>query len=166
MDNSIFDLKLALSILQEECIIDEITAHEIQKKSVSDIKDLFAELEQQEIRMDFKNRLDIECIYGIIYREQSYSGGYRRITAKTAVKIRSMIWKWNPPVAGQMRIGEVVKDIFLRACNRVEGERYYYNGHGKEKYSKGRYAYKLIISGEVIVFLDLNRFISYHIVVV
>mgnify|MGYP004527671111 FL=1 len=167
MKNRILNSELALCILKEELAIDEIAIFEVKKKMhVSDWSALFAQFEQVGIGIDTENRLAIEYIYDIIYQEQAYSGGYRRVNAKSPARIRSLIGKWNPPTQGQMKVGDATNDIFLRACNRIQGEKYYYTGRGKEKHSKGRYAYKLIINGETVLFLDLNRLISYHIRIV
>ena len=153
MKNRILNSELALYILKEELAIDEIAIFEVKKKMhISDWSELFAQFEQVGI--------------GIIYQEQAYSGGYRLVNAKSPARIRSLIGKWNPPAKGQMKVGDATNDIFLRACDRIQGEKYYYTGRGKEKHSKGRYAYKLIINGETVLFLDLNRLISYHIRIV
>ena len=163
-NNIILNLDLALAILKEEDVLDEIAVLELSTiNKIVTIEELFLELEKRGIILDSKNKVDMENIYGIISSEMPCVSAYRVIKVKTAYRVRSLIGKWNPPSLGQMKINDVINDIYTRTRNKIQGEEYYYTGRGKEKNSRGKYIYKLIISGEVAVFLDFNRIISYHI---
>ena len=106
---------------------------------------------------------EIEDIYHIVYRERVFSESFRVVKVQTPYKIRSLIEKWNPPTSGQMKINDAIADIYMKITNKTEGEFYYYNGKSKDAYSKGRYAYKLIIYKKTAIFVNLYRKISYHI---
>lgn len=159
-----FDLRLALNILKEEHIIDEITMWELEKcVEIRCFENLFLALAKYGFSLDWILRIDIERIYDIIYKEKITVGDYRVVKAKTASRIRSLIGKWNPPANGQMKISDVIRDIFEKVSARAPGETYYYTGRSKEKAAKGKYAYKLIVCEGIAIFVDLNRHIAYRI---
>ena len=162
---SVFNLDLALDVLREECFADAITIFELKKnKDICSLKELFSALKKYITIPTEKLQIDVEQIYDIICSEKIEVGCYRVVKVNSFSGIRSLIGKWNPPCAGQMKIGEVVDDIYMRATEFIQGETYYYTGKHKDSTFKGKYAYKLIIRGSIVVFIDLNRGISYHII--
>ena len=155
---------LALSVLCAERVIAPFIAAEVRKNSrLHSMDDIFAALERHRICLSSKKKIDLGNIYDIISRENIAPSGYRVVKAYTPSKIRRMIGKWYPPAAGQMKIGEVLQDICTRIAAAAEGEWYYYTGKRADELSPGRFAYKLKISGDAVIFFDLNRGISYHV---
>ena len=160
-----FDLNLALNILKEKKLADSITLMELEKKqNIESADDLFSSLETYGIVLADKLRIDVKDIYDIICRENILSGDFKTVTVRTPNKIRSVIGKWNPPTAGQMKIDEVIEDIFRRVSDNVQGEAYYYSGKSKYEQVKGRYVYKLVICNETAVFINLNDRVAYQII--
>ena len=162
---SVFNLNLALDVLKAEGLADAITLFELKKnKNICSFAELFSALKQHAKIPAEKLQIDVEQIYDIIYSENIEDGGYRVATVRSLSGIRSLIGKWNPPSAGQMKISEVVNDIYRRATELVQGKTYYYTGKHRDSMFKGKYVYKLIVSNSIVVFIDLNRGISYHII--
>ena len=161
---SVFNLNLALDVLKAEGLADVITLFELKKnKNVCSFDELFSALKQYVKIPTEKLQIDVEQIYDIIYSENIEVGSYRVATVHSLSGIRSLIGKWNPPSVGQMKIGEVVDDIYRRATELVQGETYYYTGKHRDPLFKGKYAYKLIVNNNIIIFVDLNKRILYHI---
>lgn len=159
------DLDLVINILKEEHIIDEMTALELKKRTlIKNIQELFVLLAQYGIALNPRMQEEISLIYDIVSKEGILAGDYKTVKVKTASRIRSLIGKWNPPSPGQMKIGEVLEDIFIKVARSAQGVYYYYTGKCREKVFNGKYVYKLIICEKVSIFVDLNRKISYHIV--
>lgn len=161
-----FCLELAMNILKEEKLVDDMIMLELYKDSVIPNWDaLFFVLEKHSIVLEPELQVDVKKIYDIIYSENISPGNYRMIKLHTPSRVRSLMGKWNPPINGQMKIGEVKEDIFKRVLENIQGERYYYNGKSKNEFSKGRYAYKLVVRGRIAVFVNLHRRISYHVII-
>ena len=159
-----FDVELSISILIEEGVIDRITGLELGKSNnINSIVELFLLLHRYGVLVDSEIITEIAQIYDIISQERIVVGNYRLVKIQSPSKVRSLIGKWNPPVEGQMKISDVVNDIFIRITENTEGVFYYYTGRAKNELLKGRYAYKLIIYNKIAIFVDLNRQISYHI---
>lgn len=160
------NLNLAINILKEENIINEIIALKLNKQHpVKKPQDMLVLLKHLGIELESEAQRDIFKIYKIISREGIKAGDYKTIKVRVASGIRGLIGKWNPPSGEQMKIGEVLNDIFARVSQYIQGEAYYYTGKSKDKRSCGKYAYKLIVSENIAIFIDFNRKISYHIVV-
>lgn len=161
-----FDLALALNILKEKRLVDNITLMELGKlTNIKNTDDLFAALRSFNIFLNGELWIDVKDIYDIICKENTVAGCYRVVNVRTPNKIRSMIGKWNPPTASQMKIGDVIDDIFKRVSKNIQGECYYYTGRSKCEGSKGKYAYKLIVSKNNAIFVNLNNLISYQIII-
>lgn len=158
---------LAINILNAEKVINEITALELKKHAAvggyNSFDSFIPLLMKYSCPVSEKQQIDFQEIYGIIYRESIFCDEYRVVKSLTFSKIRSMIGKWNPPAAGQMKIGEVLKDIYNRVSNCIQGVVYYYTGKSVDKRTKGRFGYKLIIKNNIAIFVDLNRKIIYRI---
>lgn len=165
-NNKKFDLDLALNILKEKRLIDNIALMELSKQpGIESLDDLFTALQPCNSYLSEKLWIDVKDIYDIICKENTVAGCYREVNVRTPNKIRSMIAKWNPPTASQMKIGDVIEDIFRRVSENIQGECYYYTGRSKCESSKGKYAYKLIVRKNNAIFVNLNNQISYQIVI-
>lgn len=164
-ENTSIDLDLVINILIEEHIVDEITAIELKKQQpIMNTQELLAGLALYGVVLKQKTQKEVSILYDIVSKEGIQAGDYKTIKVKTASRIRSLIGKWNPPSTGQMKIGEVLEDIFLKISESIQGETYYYTGKGKGGKLHGKYVYKLIICKNISVFVDLNRKKSYHII--
>ena len=153
-----------LDILKKEKLIDDMTLIEVKKwKFIDTIDSLFSTLGDNGVSLSLNLQVELKKIYDLISKENICCGNYRAIKVRTSSGILSLIGKWNPPTYGQMKIGEVVEDIYTKIRDNVQGEWYYYTGKTKNELAKGRYAYKLIVLEKIAIFVNLNREISYHI---
>jgi len=157
-NNQEFDLQLMINILLEEHQIDRLTAFELQKKSeVYCFEDLGIELIKD-------SKIDIKQIYDIIKREGIPSGNYYFVKIKTISRLRSLIGKWHSPTEGQMKLPDVLDDIYYRIVDQIQGEQYYFTGKPNKPVSKGRYSYKLFIHDNITFFINLNNEKAYRII--
>ena len=164
--NDSFDRELMMCILKEENLIDGITLLEMNKREkVYNLEALTAALKDYGVYIGNRTLSDMTTIYEIAKTEDICIGNYRVVKSVTRSKIRSMIGKWNPPSSGQMKIIDVVEEIYRRIEDNTQCEVYYYTGKDKNKVSKGKYAYKLLICKKMTFFVDLNRKIMYHILI-
>ena len=88
---------------------------------------------------------------------------YRMINLRVKSNLNRMIVKWNPPIPGQMKIKEVVDDIFTNILRGDTGLYHYWNGRDKQR--QGKYCYSLFVLDGVGFFKNAQSKTIYKIVI-
>ena len=100
------------------------------------------------------NNIDIDRLNDIILNEkiQNFRFSIKRVNSYNAIK--NLIEKWYPPSNNQLKINEVVKDIYCRLIDKHDSDVFYINGKISKDYPHGKFQYRFIRKKTVVLFIS------------
>ena len=123
--------------------------------SIIELKSLSNNNQSHEIATLFDEyNIDLTVIYDIINIENicDFRFCIKYVSSRTAVK--KLIEKWFPPSNEQLRIRDVVDDIYRRLTAGIECSILYKNGKETLKNPNGKFQYRLIIKENIKILIS------------